>query len=158
MTSTESNKKIRMDRLDTEDNRAQRAYMVEKSLRYPCIICGSEHHKAISQGIAGDQSTIEYECPAALQEKWDPDLHYSTYMSNVALDRYKFAQMYSFQRDQIVEAFVNLKQYGYGKTHSKMRWFVLRQEILKICDEQKEAESRFTRHIEEMDEEETEET
>jgi len=39
-----------------------------------------------------------------------------------------------------------------------MRWFVLRQEILKICDEQKEAESRFTRHIEEMDEEETEET
>jgi hypothetical protein len=79
-------------------------------------------------------------------------------MSNVALDRYKVAQMYSFQRDQIVEAFVNLKQYGYGKTHSKMRWFVLRQEILKICDEQKEAESRFTRHIEEMDGEETEET
>jgi hypothetical protein len=130
--------------------------MVGKTLRIPCVICGSEQHRAITQAVENDQSTIAYECPAAFQEQWNPDLHFLTYIDNIALSPYKFAQMYSFQKDIINEAFSDLRDHGYGKSHSKKRWRALKMDILNICDVQTEAERRFKRTLSDINYEDTE--
>ena len=79
-----------------------------------------------------------------------------TYIDNIALSPYKFAQMYSFQRDIISEAFSDLRDHGYGKSHSKKRWRALKMDILNICDEQAEAERRFKRTLSDINDENTE--
>ena len=138
---------IEAERRKEEDERLQRNYMVRKLLRHPCGICGSDQHKAITQGIEDDQSTIEYECPAALKEQWDPDTHFSIYRYNIELCPYKFAQMYGFQRETIQEAFIGLQEHGPGKYLNRVKLYMLKNTILNICDQQRESERRFKREV-----------
>jgi len=137
----------RREEEEEEKDKAQRQYMIGKLLTAPCGICGSFDHKAITEDIAGDQNTIKYECPAALQEEWDTELHHSVFRKNIAICPYKFAQMFSFQKDMIIAAFPNLKEHGCGKYDHQIRWYLFRTKILEICEEQKEYESRFKREI-----------
>ena len=95
-----SSKRRKVGVEDNERLQRERNYMIRKSLKTPCTICGSNQHKAITQETPGDQSTIEYECPAALEEKWDPDLHHSVYRKNIQVCPYKFAEMFNFQKEQ----------------------------------------------------------
>jgi len=142
---------------EEEKDRAERAYMIGKLLRMPCGICGSVEHKAITEGITGDQSTIEYECPAAFQDQWDPGLHRSIFQKNITVDPYKFAQMFSFQKDLVEAAIPNLKEFGSGKYDHQIRWFLLKKHLLEICDEQKECERRFKRDTRVMETDEDDE-
>ena len=139
---------------DAEENRAERRYMVNKLLKLPCKICGSNEHKTITQQVEGDQSTIQYECPAALQENWNPFLHHSVYNRNIELCPSKFSEMYGFQKAVIMEKFNELKEYGFGGRISSVRWYVLKESILKICDEQNEACRRFKREVPNKEDEE----
>jgi len=128
-----------------EQDKLEREYMIGKLLKEPCGICGSDLHKAITQSILGDQSTIDYECPAALREEWDATYHHSIFKKNTMICEYKFAQMYGFHKTMIEEAFSNLKEFGAGSRQSNLHWYLMRKRILEICDEQKEAETRFKR-------------
>ena len=130
---------------EAERDRNDRANRISELLHSPCGICGSEEHKAITQLITGDQSTIVYECPAAAQEHWDVDLHPSTYRRNIAVRTYKFAQMYGFVAGSVRDAFPNLQVHGVGKHLNMVKSYKLRMEILDICAEQKESERRFKR-------------
>ena len=132
---------------EAERDRNDRANRISELLHSPCGICGSEEHKAITQLTAGDQSTIDYECPAAAQEQWDADLHPSTYRRNIAICTYKFAQMYGFVAGSVRDAFPNLQAHGVGKHLNMVKFYKLRMEILDICAEQKESERRFKRDI-----------
>ena len=136
-------------------NQDERDYMIGKLLRKPCGICGSGDHQAINQGVTGDQSTISYECPAALKEQWDPDLHPSMFRSNIEICPYKYVQMYNFDQTAIEESFSLLKEFGCGKGQSKVSWYVMKRNMLKICDDQKEAGRWFKSEVrgEELDEE-----
>ena len=126
-----------------KQNQDERNYMIGKLLRKPCGICGSGDHQAINQEVMKDQSTITYECPAALKEQWDPDHHPSVFRSNIELCPRKYAQMYNFDRSIIEESFPQLKESEYGKSQSPVSWYVTMRNILKVCDDQKEAGRRF---------------
>ena len=124
-------------------NLDERNYMLGKLLRRPCGICGSGDHQAVNQEVMGDQSSITYECPAALKEQWDPDLHPSVFRSNIEPCPMKYAQMYNFDRSIIEKSFTQLKDSEYGKSQSKISWYVVMRNILEVCDDQKESGRRF---------------